>query len=117
VLYAAILLCSLYKFVRCGPLAIVACRLVMQGIYFKEADLSVAPTKFMQLHGLLYGSERSTLSKHLKSRIEATEMSFLRTVVAYRRIYNIRNLLIWRQIRVFITMDKLIRTIGSIDWK
>jgi hypothetical protein len=33
-----------------GPLVIVACHLVMQGICFKEADLSLAPTKFMQLH-------------------------------------------------------------------
>jgi hypothetical protein len=47
-LYAAMLLCSLYKFVKCGPLAIVACR------FFKEADLSVAPTKLMQLHGLRF---------------------------------------------------------------
>jgi hypothetical protein len=52
-LYAVMLLCSLYKFVRCGPLAIAVCHLVMQGICFKEADLSVAPTKFMQLHGLM----------------------------------------------------------------
>jgi hypothetical protein len=49
-LYAAMLLCSLYKFVRCG---LAACCLVIQGICFKEADLSVAPTKFMQLHGLV----------------------------------------------------------------
>jgi hypothetical protein len=40
-LYAAALLWSLYKFVRCGPLIIVACRC------FKEADLNIAPTKFM----------------------------------------------------------------------
>jgi hypothetical protein len=49
VLYAAMLLFSLYKFVRCGPLVIAACHLVIQGICFKEVDLSVAPTKFMQL--------------------------------------------------------------------
>jgi hypothetical protein len=51
-LYAAMLLCSLYKFVRCGPLDIAACRLVIHGICLKEANLSVAPTKFKQLHGL-----------------------------------------------------------------
>jgi hypothetical protein len=51
-LYAAMLLCSLYRSVRCGPLAIAVCRLVIQCICFKEADLSVAPTKFMQLHEL-----------------------------------------------------------------
>jgi hypothetical protein len=50
-LYAAMSLCSLHKFVRCGPLVTVACRLVIQGICLKEADLSVAPIKFMQLHG------------------------------------------------------------------
>jgi hypothetical protein len=50
-LYAAMLLCSLYKFVRCRQLVIVACRLVIQGICFKDVDLSVARTKFMQLHG------------------------------------------------------------------
>jgi hypothetical protein len=44
-LYAAMLLCSVYvyEFVMCGPLVKAACR------YFKVADLSVAPTKFMQL--------------------------------------------------------------------
>jgi hypothetical protein len=58
-LYAAMLLCSSYNFVRCGPLAMVACRLVIHGIRFKEADLSVAPTKFMQLLWLsVYTSSR-----------------------------------------------------------
>jgi hypothetical protein len=48
-LYAATLLCSLYNFVGCGPLVIGVCRLVNQGICFREADLSVAPTTFTQL--------------------------------------------------------------------
>jgi hypothetical protein len=40
-----------YNCVGCGPLVRAACRLVIQGICFKEADLSVAPTKCMQLRG------------------------------------------------------------------
>jgi hypothetical protein len=52
-LYATMLLCSLYKFVRCGLLVIAACCLVIQCVCFKEADLSIAPTKFMQLHRLI----------------------------------------------------------------
>jgi hypothetical protein len=51
--YAAMLLCSLYNFVKCGPLAIAACCLVIQCMCFREADLSVAPTKFMQLQFIL----------------------------------------------------------------
>jgi hypothetical protein len=86
-LYATMLLCSLYRYVRCGPLTIVACCLVIQGICFKPVDLNIAPTKFMQLHfnNLIHtflfsfsniGKQTKFYKSHLQNRQHTTLLHF-----------------------------------------
>jgi hypothetical protein len=47
--------------------------------------------KIMAIPALLYGSECWTLTKRQKSRLEAAEVRFLRSVAAYRLIDHRRN--------------------------
>jgi hypothetical protein len=47
--------------------------------------------KIMAMPTLLYGSECWTLTKRQKSRLEAAEMRFLRSVAGYRLIDHRRN--------------------------
>jgi hypothetical protein len=47
--------------------------------------------KIMAIPTLLYGSEYRTLTKRQKSRLEAAEMRFLRSVAGYRLIDHRRN--------------------------
>jgi hypothetical protein len=77
-LYAA-MLCSLYKFVKCGPLVNAVCRLVIQGFMFQ----SVALTKCMQLHGLKSASNPPAriVQSRLHFILTAHWKNFIRTSI------------------------------------
>jgi hypothetical protein len=60
----------------------------------------------MTIPTLLYGSECWTLTRRQKSRLEAAEMRFLRSVAGYRLIYHRRNEDIREELQIIDTNSR-----------